>query len=125
MKRLIPLSYLIFILIITIYSILDDLKITGYPSWMLISGIVIPLMGIVSVLLYVLSYKPKLFSWIWKVVPFALVCYYLAEWYFDFVVFKKSDDTPQLLVTATLLGSLVLFPLLFCSFKLGYHEKPH
>lgn len=122
MKGVLSICYLVFFVIITAISTLDDLQTNGYPLWMTISGVVVPVAGAVSMLFYTFSYKPELCSWLWKIVPFTLVAYYLVEWYFDFVLYPEPYDSPQLIVAATFAGSLVLLPLLYSSFKFGYSK---
>lgn len=122
MKRVLSIFYLIFFVVITVQSTLDHLQIKGYPFWMTVSELTLPALGAVSMLLHTFSYKPKPYAWAWKIVPFMLVSYYMLDWYFDLVVFKQPDDTPRFFWMATVLGFLLLVPLLYSSFKFGYSK---
>jgi len=125
MNQVLAICYLVFFGVVTAISTLNDFEIleNGYPLWMIIAGVAIPALGAVSMTFYTFSYKPDFCAWVWKIVPFMLVVYYMVEWYFDFVVYKEPYDSPQLIGGATFLGSLLLLPLLYSSFKLGYSKN--
>ncbi len=118
MKQFLSVCYIIFMAAISVASFRSDLKIQSYPLWMLIFSIVAIVPGLISMLLWTFEFKPK-GKWFWKMVPFALVVYYVADWYFDFVVYRKPDETNQVVVGITLLGLLLLYPLLSSTFKFG------
>lgn len=122
MKKVLSICYIIFFVVISVVSVRNDFQIDGYPVWMIISEVVIVPLGLVSMLLYTFSCKPRFCTWAWNIVPFMLVVYYLAEWYFDFIIFKKPGDTPQFVGAVTVLGLFLLFPLFYSSFKFGYSK---
>ena len=122
MKKVLSICYLIFFVVISVVSVRNDFQAVGYPIWMIISEVVIVPLGFASMLLYTFSYKPEFCTWAWKIIPFMLVVYYLSEWYFDFVVYKKPDYSPEAIGMVTFVGSLLLLPLLYSSFKFGYSE---
>jgi hypothetical protein len=105
---------------ISVASFRDDLKIQGYPLWMLIFGAIVNVPGLISMFLWAFEFELKK-KWFWKIVPFALVGYYAADWYFDFVIFRTPDITNQVRIGITFLGLLVLYPLLYSTFKFGYN----
>ena len=119
MKMILTICYLVFLGFITVTGASGDLQY-GYPLWMTVSGLAIPAVGAVSMILYMVSYKPKYCSWIWKITPFVLLGFYAVSWYFDFVLYRAPDDSPELIGVATFLGILLFFPLLYSSFKFGY-----
>ncbi len=122
MKQLLSICYIVFMAAISVSSFKNDLKIAGYPLWMLIFSIITIVPGLISMFLWAFEFEPKK-KWLWKMVPFALVVYYVADWYFDFVVYRKSDMTNQVIVGITLLGLLVLYPLLYSTFELGFRGQ--
>lgn len=89
---------------------------------MIISGVVFPGLAAISMLFYVFSYKPNFCAWFWKIVPITLVAYYALSWYFDFILYREPDYTPVIIVMATILGSLMLLPAVYLTFKFGYTE---
>ncbi|RPJ76903.1 MAG: hypothetical protein EHM20_06855 [Alphaproteobacteria bacterium] len=119
MKQFLSICYIIFMVAISISSFRQDLKIQGYPIWMLIFSIIAIVPGLVSMSLWAFEFEPKR-RWYWKVVPFVLIFYYTAEWYFDLFVYKKPDYTNQVIAVITIFGLLVLYPLLYSTFKFGY-----
>ena len=120
MKQFLSVCYIIFIAVISVASFKNDLKIQNYPLWMLIFSPIAIVPGLISMLLWTFEFKPKE-KWFWKIVPFALVVYYAADWYFDFVVYRNPDMTNQVVVGITLIGLLLLYPLLYSTFKFGYN----
>jgi hypothetical protein len=107
---------------LSVASFRDDLKIQGYPLWMLMFSIAVIVPGLISMFLWAFKFKPKK-RWLWKIVPIALVVYYVADWYFDLVVYRTPDLTNQVRVGITFLGLLVLYPLLYSTFKFGFGDR--
>lgn len=123
MRQVLCICYVIFIVVVTTGSAMNDFRGTDYPMWMSISGIAAPGLGIVAMLLYAFSFRPRIVGWIWKIVPVLIVLYYAVEWYFDFVVYRKPDMSPPLLGIVTIVGLLMLFPLFYSTFMLGYSSE--
>jgi hypothetical protein len=86
-------------------------------------GAIIPAAGLIGMVFSVFCFRPRKLSFVWKILPFALVGYYAAEWYFDFVVYRDSDLTPQLTAIITVIGILILLPLLLATFRFGYSKE--
>ena len=122
MKKFLSVCYIVFMIAISVASFRDDSKIQGYPLCMLIFSVVAIIPGLISMFLWTFEFKPK-GRWFWKIVPFVLVVYFVADWYFDFVVYRKPDVTNQVIVGITLLGLLVLYPLLYSTFTFGFGDK--
>jgi len=123
MIKALSICYLIFFVVITVFSVQNDFEIQGYPKWMITSEVVIIPLGLISMLLYTFSYKSKFCMWLWKIVPFLLVSYYASEWYYDFIVYRnRVSPSGELIGVATVFGILLLLPLLYSSFKFGYSE---
>jgi len=122
MNRVFIICYLVFFAGFVIpLGTSSDLE-EGYPPWMTISGVIIPSLGAISILLYALSYQRKRCAWLWKIVPFMLVAYYAFSWYFDFALYSKPDDHPLLVTITTVICLLLLYPAFYFSFKFGYSE---
>jgi hypothetical protein len=121
MKQFLSICYVVLIVAINVTGFRGDLKIQGYPLWMLIFGIVATVPGLIGVLLWAFEFEPKK-RWFWKIIPFALALYLATDWYFEFVIYRplKPDLTNQFLVLVTLLGLLVFYPLLYSTFKFGF-----
>lgn len=122
MIKVLGVCYLIFLVVITVFSIYAHPNSRDFPVWMMVSEAVVVPLGFVSMLLFTFSYKPKFYTWIWKIVPILLVGHYLIEWYFDFIIFKEPNDTPQFVAGVTVIGLFLLLPLFYSSFKFGYSE---
>jgi uncharacterized membrane protein len=103
----------------TVASFKDDLKIPGYPLWMLIFSIVAVTPGLISMFLWAFEFELKK-KLLWKIIPFVLVVYYAADWYYDLVIFREPDMTNRVIVGITFLGLLLLYPLLYSTFKFGF-----
>ncbi len=123
MLRLLCICYVAFMAYISAISTIEDLHTNRYPFWMVLLEIIIPALGMIAMIFYVFSYKPKFISWIWKIVPWALLAYFLVGWYFDFVIFNIDPTfTHQEIAAITIIGSLIFLPLLYTNFKFGYSE---
>jgi len=122
MNRVWIIIYLLFFIgFIVPIGTLNDLK-EGYPLWFTISGVIIPVLGGLSILLYALSFEPKCCAWFWKVVPILLVAFYVMAWWFAFFLYKKPYDNITLISVATVVSLILLFPAFYLSFKFGYSE---
>lgn len=122
MNRALIIIYLIFFIgFIVPVGTSDDIK-QGYPLWITISGVIVPVLGALSILLYALSFEPKRCAWFWKIVPILLVVYYAIAWWFDFILYKEPDNNITLIAVATFVGLLLLCPAFYFSFKFGYSE---
>ena len=120
MKAVLTICYLVFLGVITAAAISSYLE--EYPLWITILGVVIPAVGAISMLLYAFSYKPQFCAWFWKIVPVMLVAYYAISWYIDLVAYRETNASPQRIGVTTILGSLLLLPLLYSSFRFGYSK---
>jgi len=121
MKKFLSVCYIVFMIALGVTSFNSDLK-QGYPLWMLIFSPVAIIPGLISMFLWAFEFNPK-GKWFWKIVPFVLVVYFVADWYFDLVVYRKPDETNQVIVGITLLGLLVLYPLLYSTFEFGFGDQ--
>jgi hypothetical protein len=124
MKQFLSVCYVVLIVAINVTGFRGDLKIQGYPLWMLIFSIVATVPGLIAVLLWAFEFGPKR-KWFWRIVLFALVFYFAADWYFEFVIYRplKPDLTNQLLVVVTLIGLLLFYPLIYSTFKFGFGDQ--
>jgi len=122
MEKVLSICYLVFFVVISVVSVRNDFQADGYPMWMVISEVVIVPLGFASMLLYTFSFKPEFCTWVWKIVPLLLVGYYVAEWYFDFIIFREPGSTSQFVEAVTVVGLFLLFPLFYSSFKFGYSK---
>lgn len=118
MKKFLSICYIIFLVVTSIVSFKSDFK-QGRPLLMLILGLVVVIPGLISMFLLTFKFKPKR-RWFWKIVPVVLVVRFAVGWYFDFIVYRRSDVTNQDIVLGTLLGTLLLYPLLYSTFKFGF-----
>jgi hypothetical protein len=119
MKQFLSICYVVLIVAINVTGFRGDLKIQGYPLWMLIFGIVATVPGLIAVLLWAFEFEPKR-KWFWRIVFFALAIYLAVDWYFTFVIFRKPDETNQLIAVVTFLGLLMFYPLLYSTFEFGF-----
>jgi uncharacterized membrane protein len=120
MKKFLSICYIVFVIVVNADSLNNDLK-QDYPLWMLIFCVVAVIPGLISMFLLTFEFEPKR-RWFWKIVPFVLVVYFATSWYFDFIR-RRPEITNQVVVWGTLLGTFLLFPLLYSAFKFGFRDQ--
>jgi hypothetical protein len=121
-KQILSVCYIIFIAAINVGGFRDDLKIQGYPFWMLILCVAVNISGFTSMILWAFEFEPKK-RWLWKIVPLALAVYYAAAWYFDFIVYRPPDMPDKAVGPVTFIGLLVLYPLFYSTIKFASRQK--
>lgn len=120
MKRTLIFCYFVFIATVLVPCVPADNPDPDTPLWLVTLGIFAFTLVAASVLLYGLSYRPKAFVWVWKIVPFVLIAYLAASWYLEFILYPKPDDSLLQTVFATASGLLLLSPAFWLTFKFGY-----
>jgi uncharacterized membrane protein len=120
MKKFLSVCYIVFVIAVNAHALNNDFK-RGYPLWMLIFCVVAVIPGLISMFLLTFEFEPKR-KWFWKIVPFVLVVYFATGWYFDFI-YRRPEVTNQIIIGGTLLGTLLLYPLLYSSFKFGFGDR--
>jgi len=121
--KYLSLLYIGFVVLTTIHSSWKDLHTNGYPFLFVLIEITLPLLGSLGMLLYTFSIKPKLLNQIWKIIPFLLILCFAAEWYFDFILYKRPDWNRNDIIGGTLLGLIILFPFFYINFKIGFSKR--
>jgi len=120
MKHLLVFIYLGFFITIAVVSTHSDAA-REYPLWFVISGVVFPALGSISILLYGLNYHPKRFVAVWKVIPFALLGYYVLSFYLGIFVFGELDDVSSMSAVGIVsVAVILLLPAFYLSFRFGY-----
>jgi len=123
MKRILTFCYFVFfVAIFIVLRILSHLE-KGVPLWSIIFSVTILSLVAISILLYGLSYKPKRFTWFWKVIPFTLLAHYAIGWYFLGWNPVDTNESLLLLIIGTCLMFAVFFAAFYLSFKFGYSKS--
>jgi hypothetical protein len=92
----------------------------SFSLWLTILLTVPLFLAAIAIFLYGISYRPNLFSWLWKFVPFSLIAFFTISWYLEFILYPEPDFPKWEIVMATLWGLLTLTPAFYISFKFGY-----
>lgn len=120
MKRILTFCYLIFFVAVLFPFVPSSYPEPDSPLWLVTLGIFSFGLAAISIFLHGLSYRPKSFTWLWKIIPFLLIAFFVLSWYWGFILYPKPEHPLSETVLATLLGVVVLFPAFYLSFKFGY-----
>ena len=116
MTRLLGTLYLI--IIISFSIVIKDISPHEYPRMLEISELFIGLLSCIAMFLYIIERKPNFLTWIWKIVPIALVADFVTEIIYSCII--RGNDSPQFIVFLIVLDLLILYPLFYCTFRYGY-----
>jgi hypothetical protein len=120
MKRTLTFCYLVFLITVLIPIVSSSRSEPDSPFWLVTLGIFSFGLVAISIVLHGLSYKPKSFTWLWKIIPFLLIAFAVLSWYWEFILYPKPESQLSKTVLLTLFGVVVLLPAFYLSFKFGY-----
>ncbi len=76
----------------------------------------------ISILFSGLCYKPKRFTWIWKIVPFILLSTYMFDWYVGWGTPSPPERPLLYTILDDLVGSALIFPAFYLPFSFAYSK---
>lgn len=120
MKRTLTFCYLVFFVAGLFPFVPSSYPEPDSPLWLVTLGIFSFGLAAISIFLHGLSYRPKSFTWLWKIIPFLLIAFFVLSWYWGFILYPEPEYPLSETVLATLLGLVALFPAFYLSFKFGY-----
>lgn len=122
MKRTLTFCYLVFFVAVLFPFVPSSYSEPDSPLWLVTLGIFSFGLAAISIFLHGLSYRPKSFTWLWKIIPFLLISFFVLSWYWGFILYPKPEYPLSETVLATLFGLVALFPAFYLSFKFGYSD---
>jgi hypothetical protein len=120
MKRILTFCYLVFFIAVLIPLGYTSGPEPDYPLWLIALVTFSFSLVAISIFLYGLSYRPKSFAWVWKIIPFMLIVFVVLSWYWEFILYPEPEYPLSETVLATLFGLVALSPAFYLSFKFGY-----
>lgn len=122
MCHVLAIFYFVLYVILTAFSIYSDTS-HHHPIWLSSLEIICRGMAAFCMLLYILRFRPKTLSILWKSVPIAIFAFDLFYFYYELFISSSSQESLFDLTGIITIGLIILFPSWFLCFRFGYLKE--
>jgi len=121
MAYIFTIIYLVIYLILNILSIHLDIS-QKEPIWFLLLNVICSGTAALCIFLYILRFRPKALSVLWKTLPFLIVAFNLFSFYYELFV-SSSQESMFDIAAIFIIVLIVIFPSWFLCFRFGYLKE--
>ena len=119
MRRIFILAYFLLWVAASSYWICTSFE---YPLRVVLLETIVVVPIAISILFSGFCYKPKRFTWVWKIVPLMLLSAYVFDWYIGWGTSSPPERPLLYTILDGLVGSAMIFPAFYLPFRFAYSK---